>query len=636
MKKAGGTILFLSLFIFLFSYCNSEIGEKETEKSEELVWLNHHDSVKYVGMQTCKQCHADKHETFIHTGMGLSFDSASQTKSAANFHGVHPVYDEHLNFYYLPFWSDNTLCIKEFRLDGRDTVYQRIQKVDYIVGSGQHTNSHIYSNSGYLYQAPLTWYVQEAKWDLPPGFENGANTRFNRIIGMECMSCHNALPQFDTTSLNRFTKVPDGIDCERCHGPGELHVKEKRAGKLVDITKETDYTIVNPAKLSWELQVDLCQRCHLQGNAILVEGKHFDDFKPGMRLKDFMNVFMPKYEGREDEFIMASHAQRLQMSQCFIKSNQGDKEQSLTCINCHNPHISVKVTGKKVFNDACISCHQEKKCTESIEVRNRVNDNCTSCHMPSNGTEDIPHVSVHDHFIRVPKGINANQDKIFKGLYAVNNDNPDRITLARAYISYFEKFDRKPQYLDSAQFLLSSSSSKKHLIHLYYLKNEYAKIISLLEEKEPFDDALTNYRIGRAYAELDKPLEAESFLSIASQKMPNELSINNELAVTYLKNNKTKEASDLLERLLKLNPNQAITLNNRGYIYFLESNLIQAKKNYEKALSLNPDYVPAIRNLIDLNLRVLNKQEAKKLAFRWQKLEPDNQTVIKLLQDLEP
>ena len=33
------------------------------------------------------------------------------------------------------------------------------------------------------------------KRQLPPGYENGFNNRFNRLIELECMSCHNAFPE---------------------------------------------------------------------------------------------------------------------------------------------------------------------------------------------------------------------------------------------------------------------------------------------------------------------------------------------------------------------------------------------------------------------------------------------------------
>ena len=78
--------------------------------------------------------------TFMHTGMGESFDFATIKKSSAVFDKHAVVYDSKKNFYYKPLWKDSSLYILEFRLNGRDTIYKREEKIEYIIGSGQHTN----------------------------------------------------------------------------------------------------------------------------------------------------------------------------------------------------------------------------------------------------------------------------------------------------------------------------------------------------------------------------------------------------------------------------------------------------------------------------------------------------------------
>jgi len=631
MRKTWWVISAIILLAVALSYCGSD--STETSTTQGLKWLNHHDTVKYVGMAKCQQCHSDKHKTFIHTGMGQSFDLASRSKSAAKFHQVQPVYDRYSDLYYRPFWEDSSLFILEFRLKGEDTVHKRLEKIDYIVGSGQHTNSHIFSINGFLYQAPLTWYQQKGQWDLPPGYEDGQNSRFNRAIGFECMTCHNGYPSFDKNSTNRFLKVPDGIDCERCHGPGELHVKDKLAGNIIDIQHDTDFTIVNPSKLSWQLQVDVCQRCHLQGNAVLKEGKDFDDFKPGMPLRDVMQVFMPKYAGDNNDFIMASHAQRLQQSACFIKSNTGGHN-VFTCISCHNPHVSVKVTGKSVFNSSCKSCHKQDTCKLKPALRLKENDNCVKCHMPANKPTDIPHVTVHDHFIRVPKKPSiSKENKRFVGLYAVNDDNPTRVEMARAYLAYFEKFDRgNTLYLDSARNYLSEvQNPKPEFIRYLYLKGDFDSIASLTITKS-FPDAWTNYRVGRAFHVLRKNEQALPFLQAAYTDKPTLLAFGNELAACLLELGKFERADQLLNELLMLQPKQVQTLNNAGYLSFLKGQLQEAKLAYEQALKLNPDYLPAILNLCDLYLRIGDDKQAKVYLKRAQFIEPENDRVIKTLQ----
>lgn len=49
----------------------------------------------------------------------------------------------------------------EFRLAKGDTIHKRIESVAYIIGSGQHTNSHLININGYIYQAPITFYTQK-------------------------------------------------------------------------------------------------------------------------------------------------------------------------------------------------------------------------------------------------------------------------------------------------------------------------------------------------------------------------------------------------------------------------------------------------------------------------------------------
>ena len=77
--------------------------------------------------------------------------------------------------------------------------------------------------------------------------------------------------RFCLGSENKYSA--SGIDCERCHGPGELHVQRMLNGELVDTSTHIDYSIVNPKKLSLEAQFQICMRCHLQGNTVLSEAK---------------------------------------------------------------------------------------------------------------------------------------------------------------------------------------------------------------------------------------------------------------------------------------------------------------------------------------------------------------------------
>ncbi len=679
-------LFFFSLIILLIAFqCKEPIGNSgnETIKKDTLVYLNHADSARYVGINTCKLCHQSIYNSFIKTGMGKSFDVATRQKSAADF--SHPViYDKEKDFYYSASWKNDSLFFTEFRLKGKDTLFKRVEQVNYIVGSGQHTNSHIQSVNGYLNQMPMTFYAQKRKWDLPPGFEEGHNTRFSRKIGLECMSCHNSYPNYVLGSENKYNGVQEGINCERCHGPGSIHVAQRQTGSKIDTSKYIDYSIVNPAKLSIDRQFDICQRCHLQGNAVLKEGKSFFDFKPGMKLSDYLTVFLPKYENADDEFIMASHADRLKQSQCFIKSYEmasvtstssvtgsGNKlkpyKEALTCVTCHNPHVSVRETNKEVFNDACRSCHgpdQKSKleCTEKSVVKaihapdsELSTINCTKCHMPSSGSTDIPHVTVHDHYIRKPI-TQKEKDKIktFIGLYAINEKNPSDLTKAWAYINQYDKFEPKSEYLDSAQKYLKDKTKEDvqknihALLQLNFSKQNFQKIIKYLNvlgenefykslNKKSYDNiqAWSAYHIAEAYFNTGNIAASVKWFEKATDLAPYNLEFQNKLGAAYMNTGKVAQAEKTFEFIIKEHPKNMSAYTNLGFIKLSQNNAIEAEQLYNKALKLDPDYEPLLLNLAGLKAYKKDYKGAMEIINKILKKNSGNEKAKMALQQLK-
>ena len=658
-KNLKYLLLFLTISIAALIFSCETPEEKLTTKqlqTDTLLYLNHADSATYVGINTCKLCHQDIYNTYIKTGMGKSFDLATKTKSAANYH-TSIIHDKIGDYNYKAFWLHDSLQILEYRLAGKDTIYKRQETVNYIVGSGQHTNSHIQSVNGYLNQMPMTFYTQKQQWDLPPGFEDGHNSRFMRKIGLECMSCHNNYPDFVLGSENKFTSVPEGINCERCHGPGSIHVAQRQTGTKIDTSKYIDYSIVNPAKLSIDAQFDICQRCHLQGNTILKEGKSFYDFKPGMKLSDFMTVFLPKYKHADDEFIMASHADRLKQSACFIKSLQKSKsnaqtqlkpyKDAMTCVTCHNPHVSVRETNPNVFNDACNSCHNTSGKSKLLCNKKGITkiSNCVSCHMPKSGSIDIPHVTVHDHYIRKPITKKDKEAiKEFIGLYAINEKNPSAYIKAKAYLNQFEKFENKLYYLDSASYYLKDKTEAdlktniELLVQLYFIKNDFNKIITyvnrltdqallnnLLSKKSYSNEhAWTSYRIGEAFFNVGDLQRATNYYKKATDLAPYVLDFKNKYGSSLAAKGLMPAAEKIFTEILKENPKHVSALTNLGYVKLAQGNVTIAEQLYFKALSLDPDYEALLLNIAGLCAYKKNYQQAELYLKRLLKRNPNN------------
>ncbi len=624
----------------LMVYCNQSNRVADTSR-----FLNLQDSVKYVGIQTCRSCHPEIYESFAETGMGQSFDHASKEESDASY-GKHAfVYDEKSNFYYKPFFRDSSMYIMEYRLENGDTIHKRTEKISYIVGSGQHTNSHIIDVNGYIFQAPITYYTQDGRWDIAPGFED-ENLRFERLLTTECITCHNQYPTPIEGSLNKYVEMPKGIECERCHGPGEIHVKEKLAGNIIDTSKYIDYTIVNPRHLTPDLQMDVCQRCHLQGLAVLEDGKNFFDFKPGMKLSDVMNIFLPRYSNSHENFIMASQADRLRLSNCFTMS------EDLSCITCHNPHHSVKSTSENQYNKTCQKCHEEKNlalCSAPMVDREKEKDNCVSCHMPPSGSIDIPHVRITDHYISKTnvknEKIEAVSDDVkkeiaqFLGLEILTKKTPTPLDMAKGYIAMHDKYVQEEQLLDSVQYYLDLSKEPKEkqlktLIHYHFTKENYTKIIELAPNVETIKDGWTAYRIGEAYFQKREFQRALLYLKKAVKLSKYNLEFQEKLGSTYVNLQYFPQAKKVFEFVLEENPKRTVALSNLGYIYVLMRQVDKGEALYDKAIALDPDYEQAMMNKVAVVLLRKDKSSAKKLINRVLKINPKNQQAQDVLKTL--
>jgi tetratricopeptide (TPR) repeat protein len=632
-KKTIFVLLSLIIALVIASRC------KNSKDSAESPYLNTTSKdAKYVGMDKCKSCHAGIYKTFMQTGMGKSWVMATKENIDADFSNA-TVYDDSSKLYYAAYWQNDSLFIKEYRLLEGKQVHERIEPVEFIVGSGRHTYSFILNNNGYLYEAPISYFTQKQKWDMSPGYEKGNNTRFDRNIETECITCHDGYPDQVAGSINKYKEVKKGVDCERCHGPGSLHVEGILAGNIHDTATSPDYRIVNPRRLTTNQQNSLCMRCHLQGIAVLQKGKSFFDFMPSQELNKTMDVYTPSFSHQSSALVLVSHAERLQLSKCFSVSKK------LSCITCHNPHVSVKYTAKEVFNNACKGCHEHKKeCTQSVAMRTAKQDDCQSCHMKTNKSIDIPHVALHDHYIR--KNINEeNEDKgenQFLGLVCNNNDYPTNYSKAKAYLEYYEKSVPNNAILDSAEKYLDVKEQKDEhqnieIARLAFLRNQFAQVIELTKEINASDimDAWHAYRIGESYSKLNQYAEAEKYFKQSTVLLPYSLEFRNKLGDCFVNQNKTIDAKKEFEWIIKENPKDFAAYSNLGFIYMQENNYEKAEQYLATAVFLNPNKVQTI-----INLCVVYYQQNKMLPIPFllkQALltEPNNQQAQGMLNEVK-
>lgn len=269
---------------------------------------------------------------------------------------------------------------------------------DYWIGSGNHARSYLTRSGPILYELPVSYYAGHGgAWAMSPAYDRAEHSGFSRRIVYRCMFCHNAYPDVPAglqtwdTNAEFPDRLPEGIDCQRCHGPGAAHIAAAKSGQAPETVRRA---IVNPARLTPERRMEVCMQCHLETTTMKLPAslKRYDrgvfSYRPGEPLEDYILHFDSASPG--DRFEFNSSAYRLRLSACFQKS-QG----ALTCTTCHNPHdIPRGAAAVTAYARACQSCHK------TLSARHPAGPDCAGCHMAKRHPADALRVAMTDHFIR--------------------------------------------------------------------------------------------------------------------------------------------------------------------------------------------------------------------------------------------
>jgi hypothetical protein len=361
-------------------------------------FLNVRPDVKYVGDEVCAKCHEDHAKTFKQHPMGRSLAPVKAASAVERYDASAGNPFTAANLRYEVERRGEQVWHKETAVDAAgQTLWQQQAVVQFAIGSGERGRSYLFKQDGFLFMSPITWFPLQGKWDLSPGYDT-ANAHFSRPITHGCLFCHSNRAHYDPKAINRYSSpVFQGyaIGCERCHGPGELHVQQRRAEeKVADI----DYTIVNPRRLEHSLREAVCQQCHLQGEQrILSRGRDFFEFRPGLPLSLFIGDFVrPADQQEKNKFV--GTVEQMYASRCFAKSSGDEK---LGCISCHDPHEK-PASDRKVayYRDRCLSCHSQTGCSlpRPARLQKQPDDSCIACHMPRLSAS-IQHTAITDHRI---------------------------------------------------------------------------------------------------------------------------------------------------------------------------------------------------------------------------------------------
>ena len=342
-------------------------------------YQNTRPGVKYVGDAACIRCHAEQGASYRRHPMGRSLYPITPESAAAVAvaGGRGPIRFEAGGFEYsIENRNGHVIHVETRRSPSGRLVAQQEAEVQYVLGSGRQAVAYLVEHDGFLFQSPINWYPRARKWDLAPGYEK-RNLHFTRVVAAECLYCH--ANQFDPVpgTMNRYQKPifrGHAVGCERCHGPGELHIR-----RPAEVNGQ-DMTIVNPGSLEPSLRDAVCEQCHLNGHQrVLRLDRREEDYRPGLPFHEIWTVLDTAGGAAEQRFV--GQVEQMHESRCYSASKG-----ALGCTSCHDPH-RLPEPGEQIayYRRRCLECHAEKGCSLATAVRlaRSRDDDCVSCHMPS-------------------------------------------------------------------------------------------------------------------------------------------------------------------------------------------------------------------------------------------------------------
>lgn len=511
----------------------------------------------YVNPRTCEGCHAQIALSYRQTGMARAFHKIEleEVPTTSFTHAK-----SNLTYQFLK--RDDKVFLRRTEPNNENPFEKEIH---YVLGSGNHARSFLHRTpQGRLLEMPVNWYPENGgTLAMSPGYDRPDHMDMRRAIGFQCAFCHNGYAKIKGNSLLDDPifegELPEGIDCQRCHGPGREHASSGGRGK-----------ILNPKKLSPTRQMEVCMQCHLETtsfslpNSIVRFDKPIFSYNPSEPLENFILHFdHPQSAPQKDKFEIASSAYRLRQSKCFLGSN--DK---LTCTTCHDPHNKPAAN----VDSACQSCHQNI----AVNSKHPAKQDCATCHMPKRRTEDVVHVAVTDHKIQRPNPklnpMAAREER---------HEVMGKDSYQGEVVPYYPKSPDSDLYPAVAQVLHQSN-----------LAGGIPRLQAALQKEKPTHPA-AYLHMAQALHASGQPAKAIDFYNQALAIDPKFLPALRSLGATQTQLQNLSAAQSTLQKAIEAQPTDSLTWLELARLHRAQGNLAEAAKAARSATGFEPELVEA-------------------------------------------
>jgi hypothetical protein len=513
------------------------------------------DSQVYIGSKECARCHADIAAKYSRTAMAQASGRASDLHLPDG-----NVFAAKANATYSVTWQNGNPQLHFHKKLADGTIVEGAKTLTYYIGSGAHGRGFIFEEQGQPFQSPIayygSYYDSGRGWDVAPGYQDETSIFLGRKVETVCLNCHASGLKPSSTELFEEGEV----SCERCHGPGESHVKAVQSGQ-----SPASLGIVNPLKLAPQQRDSICAQCHLTGETRVVKpGRSETSFRPGDILGQHIVPFVWASPDKA-ELKVVGHFEGLWQSKC--KRASGDK---LSCLTCHDPHSNVPDSEKVAYyREKCLTCHQQSSCKLSAAARKVRSDSCIACHMPKRESTDGQHTAFTDHSIRrnaarEPQSGHSAELVAFWPADATERD------YALAYA------DQSWQHPDAD-----------------HVKQAHDKLLAAWTHSP--DDPAIAAQLAYTWDLIGDHDTAEALYRQALKADPENLTALSNLGTHLAQKGQIAQAGDLWRKALTIDPGLVIPGLNWARGEAMEGHGGAALEIIRRVLSLNPDSTPALK-----------------------------------------
>jgi len=540
----------------------------------------------YVDSMLCANCHHDRALTYGLTGMGRSFYRLGKENVVEDFVRNNSYFHAASDMHYTMLKRGGKYYERRYQAGYRGLETNVDEKqIDYVVGSGNHARTYLHLTSrNTLQELPVAWYSEDGgHWGMNPGYDRADQSDSHRTIAYECMFCHNAYPKIPASheQLGVDTVIvpplPEGIDCQRCHGPGGKHIQMLEAGKTAEDVRGA---IVNPARLTSDREIEVCMQCHLETSSDPLPHRlvRYDrgpfSYRPGEPLSEFALSF-DRASGMGDRFEIAGAAYRLRKSACYLKSAD-----ALRCTTCHDPHDVPKgELAAAHYNGVCRHCHAASFDRLVTSARHTASEGCVECHMPKRRTQDAVHVVMTDHYIQ--------RKKPERNLLVKLDEHSE--TYSGEVVPYYPKPfpPTRESELYSAVAQVSEFSN---------LKEGIPRLTRLLSQYKP-RSAGFYFDLAEGLFSAGETDQAIVFYEEAARHEPQSPGIQKRLGNAFERSGQRARAAEAFQRAVQEAPDDPVAWYRLGQVYFDGGDTGQATSAFQKALALDPELPKAHNNL---------------------------------------